>query len=90
MVNPIQPDGYLAVPPAGKGPGVLVLQAWWGLNDSIKEFCRRLADAGFVAFAPDLTMARSPGPSRMPKPWRTHLAADTCRRRLSRRRQPCI
>jgi carboxymethylenebutenolidase len=54
MVNPTQPDGYLAVPPAGKGPGVLVLHAWWGLNDSIKAFCKRLAAAGFVAFAPDL------------------------------------
>jgi carboxymethylenebutenolidase len=54
MVFSIQPDGYLAVPPAGEGPGVLVLHAWWGLNDSVKAFCRRLADAGFVAFAPDL------------------------------------
>src|SRR5512142_366768 len=49
-----QPQGFLAVPPAGKGPGVLVLHAWWGLNDTIKAFCTRLADAGFVAFAPDL------------------------------------
>ena len=49
-----QPEGYLAVPPTGKGPGVLVLHAWWGLNDTIKAFCTRLADAGFVAFAPDL------------------------------------
>jgi carboxymethylenebutenolidase len=32
----------------------LVLHAWWGLNDTIKAFCTRLADAGFVAFAPDL------------------------------------
>jgi carboxymethylenebutenolidase len=49
-----QPDGYLAVPPAGKGPGVLVLHAWWGLNDTIKAFCTRLAESGFVVFAPDL------------------------------------
>ncbi|RIK37433.1 MAG: dienelactone hydrolase family protein [Chloroflexi bacterium] len=51
---PTQPDGYLALPPAGKGPGVLVLHAWWGLNGAIKAFCERLAEAGFVAFAPDL------------------------------------
>jgi len=51
---PSQPDGYLAVPPAGAGNPVLVLHAWWGLNDIIKAFCTRLADAGFVAFAPDL------------------------------------
>jgi len=49
-----QPQGFLAVPPAGKGPGVLVLHAWWGLNDTIKALCAQLAEAGFVAFAPDL------------------------------------
>src|SRR5512139_1835124 len=49
-----QPQGYLALPPTGKGPGVLVLHAWWGLNDTIKAFCTRLAQSGFVAFAPDL------------------------------------
>jgi carboxymethylenebutenolidase len=49
-----QPDGYLAVPPSGEGPGVLVLHAWWGLNDTIKAFCTRLAESGFLAFAPDL------------------------------------
>jgi carboxymethylenebutenolidase len=49
-----QPQGFLAIPPSGKGQGVLVLHAWWGLNDTIKSFCTRLADSGFVAFAPDL------------------------------------
>jgi len=49
-----QPDGFLAVPPTGKGPGVLVLHASWGLNDTIKAFCKRLAEAGFVVFAADL------------------------------------
>jgi carboxymethylenebutenolidase len=49
-----QPEGYLASPPSGKGRGVLVLHAWWGLNDATKGFCQRLADEGFVAFAPDL------------------------------------
>ena len=53
MTHP-QPQGFLAVPPAGKGRGVLVLHAWWGLNDTIKAFCTRLAGSGFVAFAPDL------------------------------------
>lgn len=50
----IQPDGYLALPSTGQGPGVLVLHAWWGLNDTIKAFCTQLAEAGFVVFAPDL------------------------------------
>jgi carboxymethylenebutenolidase len=48
------PLGFLAVPPNGKGPGVLVLHAWWGLNDTLKAFCTKLAESGFVAFAPDL------------------------------------
>jgi carboxymethylenebutenolidase len=46
--------GYLAMPERGEGPGVLVLHAWWGLNDTIRAVCTRLAEAGFVAFAPDL------------------------------------
>jgi carboxymethylenebutenolidase len=49
-----QPDGFLAVPPNGKGRGVLVLHAWWGLNDTMKGICTRLSQAGFTAFAPDL------------------------------------
>ncbi len=53
MTHP-QPQGFLAVPPTGKGRGVLVLHAWWGLNATIKAFCTRLAESGFVAFAPDL------------------------------------
>src|SRR3970040_2986636 len=49
-----QPDGFLAIPPSGKGSAVLVLHAWWGLNDTMRAFCTRLAESGFVAFAPDL------------------------------------
>lgn len=49
-----QPQGFLAIPSAGTGPAVLVLHAWWGLNDTIRDFCTRLGEAGFVAFAPDL------------------------------------
>lgn len=49
-----QPDGYLAVPTSGQGSPVLVLHAWWGLNETMRNLCMRLADAGYVAFAPDL------------------------------------
>ncbi len=49
-----QPDGFLALPPTGNGRGVLVLHPWWGLNDTMRTFCTRLAEAGFTAFAPDL------------------------------------
>ncbi|GIU89122.1 MAG: carboxymethylenebutenolidase [Acidimicrobiia bacterium] len=52
--NGTQADGYLAVPAAGSGPGVMVLQEWWGLVPQIKGVCDRLAGEGFVALAPDL------------------------------------
>jgi len=45
---------YVAVPTNGKGPGVLVLHAWWGLNDVFRGLCDRLAQQGFVALAPDM------------------------------------
>lgn len=45
---------YIALPPSGKGKGVLVIHAWWGLNDFFKSVCDRLALEGFVAVAPDL------------------------------------
>ena len=46
--------GFLAAPAADKGPGVLVLHPWWGLNETVKALCSRLAGEGFVTFAPDL------------------------------------
>lgn len=46
--------GYLATPAAGKGPGVIVIQEWWGLVGHIKKVCDRLAAEGFTALAPDV------------------------------------
>ena len=46
--------GYLSIPSAGRGPGIIVLQEWWGLVDHIRDVCDRLAREGFVALAPDL------------------------------------
>jgi carboxymethylenebutenolidase len=45
---------YLAAPDGGRGPGVLVIQEWWGLVPHIKDVCDRFAAEGFVALAPDL------------------------------------
>jgi carboxymethylenebutenolidase len=47
-------QGYLAAPIQGRGPGVVVIQEWWGLNEQIKDLCDRYAGDGFVALAPDL------------------------------------
>jgi carboxymethylenebutenolidase len=47
-------SGYLATPANGSGPGVLVIQEWWGLDAGIKTMADRLAADGFVALAPDL------------------------------------
>ena len=47
-------EGYEAIPELGRGPGVIVIQEWWGLVDHIKSVCDRFAAAGFVALAPDL------------------------------------
>lgn len=46
--------GYLALPASGRGPGVIVIQEWWGLTDHIADVADRLATEGFVALAPDL------------------------------------
>jgi carboxymethylenebutenolidase len=47
-------DGYLALPTGGSGPGLIVIQEWWGLVDHIKALADRFAAEGFVALAPDL------------------------------------
>jgi carboxymethylenebutenolidase len=53
---------YAAPAGSGRAGGVVVVQEWWGLSDYIKSVCDRLAQAGFVAVAPDLyrgAMAKS-------------------------------
>ena len=46
-------SGYLARP-ATPGPGVIVIQEWWGLVPHIEEIADRIAKVGYVALAPDL------------------------------------
>jgi carboxymethylenebutenolidase len=52
--NGDEAQGYLAVPGSGTGPGVVVIQEWWGLVPQIRRACDRLAAEGFTALAPDL------------------------------------
>lgn len=59
-------SGHL-VTPSGSGPGVLVIQEWWGLDSGIKEMADRLGAAGFVALAPDLYHGELAGHDEMDK-----------------------
>ncbi len=59
--------GYLAKPAGGRGPGVVVVQEWWGLDSGIKEMADRLAESGFVALAPDLYHGDLAGHDEMDK-----------------------
>jgi carboxymethylenebutenolidase len=47
-------QGYLATPASGSGPGVVIIQEWWGLNDQLREVCDAWAADGFTTLAPDL------------------------------------
>jgi carboxymethylenebutenolidase len=49
-----QANGYLAQPPGSSGPGVVLVQEWWGLDPSLLEVADRIAAAGFVVLVPDL------------------------------------
>lgn len=44
---------YLRVPDGARA-GVVVLHAWWGLNDDVIAYADRLVDAGFAVLAPDM------------------------------------
>ena len=52
--NGSKTSGYLSAPASGRGPGVLVIQEWWGLVGHIKNVCDRFAAEGFTALAPDM------------------------------------
>src|SRR5262245_60355198 len=50
--------GYLSAP-SKNGPGVIVIQEWWGLVPHIKNIADRFAGAGFLDLAPDLYHGKS-------------------------------
>ncbi|HKO55408.1 MAG TPA: dienelactone hydrolase family protein [Thermoanaerobaculia bacterium] len=47
-------QGYFAPAASGKGPGVVVIQEWWGIVPHIEDLVERFAKEGFTAIAPDL------------------------------------
>src|SRR3954453_14852274 len=54
-------EGFVALPQAGRGPGVLVLMEIFGVGSYIRRACERLAELGYVAMAPDLYRRIEPG-----------------------------
>jgi carboxymethylenebutenolidase len=78
-------SGYLATPENGSGPGVIVVQEWWGLDSGIKDMADRLAAAGFVALAPDLYHGELAGHTEMDKAGElmSTLPADRAARDMS-------
>jgi carboxymethylenebutenolidase len=53
-------DAYLALPPAGSGPGLLLLQEIFGVNEHIRTVADQYALAGFVVLAPDVFWRSAP------------------------------
>jgi carboxymethylenebutenolidase len=54
-------DAYLALPSSGYGPGIVVLQEIFGVNDYMRQVCDWYAAHGFVALCPDLFWRQEPG-----------------------------
>lgn len=71
--------GYLSVPAGGPGPGLVVIQEWWGLNDQIKRTADRLAEAGFAALVPDLYHGRVVGFHEPDEAGKAAMALDQAR-----------
>ena len=78
-----QAHGYLALPPSGTGPGVIVIQEWWGLTDHIVGIADRLAADGFVALAPDLYGGRTTHDSDQAGELMSQLPVEKAARDLS-------
>lgn len=52
--------GYLALPPAGSGPGLLLFQEIFGVNAHIRTVAAQYALDGFVVLAPDVFWRQAP------------------------------
>lgn len=47
-------DAYLSLPPAGHGPGLVIIQEIWGVNEHIKAVADQYAMDGYVVLASDV------------------------------------
>src|SRR6185437_3402098 len=47
-------SGYLSLPPSGTGPGIVLVQEIWGVNEHIRTVADQFALAGYVVLAPDV------------------------------------
>jgi carboxymethylenebutenolidase len=52
--------GYLALPPAGSGPGLVLFQEIFGVNEHIRAVAEQYALDGFVVLAPDVFWRQAP------------------------------
>lgn len=53
--------GYLAEPASGTGPGILVIQEIFGVNEVMRGLCDEYARQGYFALCPDLFWRQEPG-----------------------------
>ena len=53
--------GYLATPESGSGPGVVVIQEIFGVNDVMRSITDSFAEAGYLALCPDIFWRQEPG-----------------------------
>jgi len=52
--------GYLALPASGRGPGIVLCQEIFGINDYVREVADLYAEEGYVVLAPDLFWRMEP------------------------------
>ena len=75
--------GYLRKPESGSGPGLIVIQEWWGLDDHIADIVDRFAAEGFVTLAPDLYGGRVAHDADTAGQYMQELPAEQAARDLS-------
>lgn len=54
-------EAYLATPASGKGPGIVLIQEIFGVNDVMRDIADHYAALGFVVLCPDLFWRQEPG-----------------------------